>query len=172
MSGTKVNGKFSIPHWQTNGFVEYIKSGSKQGDMLLVVPQGHYAIRLGNEASIKQTLRLEKGTFYALTFSFARTCAQEEKLNVSVSPTSEPNDWGILPLQTLYSSIGFDSYAWGFLAEEEEVEITLHNPGRDDDPACGPLIDTVAINILRPPHYTKGTYLVGLLAYSLYCQLV
>ncbi|KAL8171709.1 hypothetical protein V2J09_023513 [Rumex salicifolius] len=155
MSGTKVNGKHSIPYWETNdGYVEYIRSGYKQGDMLLVVPQGRYAVRLGNEASIKQTVQLKKGTFYALTFSFARTCAQEEKLNVSVSPTSEPNDWGILPLQTMYSSIGFDSYAWGFLAEEESVEITLHNPGRDEDPACGPLIDTVAINVLRPPHLT------------------
>lgn len=124
--------------------------------MLLIVPEGAFAIRLGNEASIKQKVKVTKGLFYSITFSAARTCAQEEKLNVSVSPNSEPNDWGILPMQTMYSSNGWDSYAWGFVADASEIEITIHNPGVEEDPACGPLIDSVAIKVLYPPKRTRG----------------
>ncbi|GAB4841985.1 Protein DUF642 L-GALACTONO-1,4-LACTONE-RESPONSIVE GENE 2 [Ancistrocladus abbreviatus] len=112
LRGTKIVGSNAIPYWETSGFVEYIKSGYKQGDMSLIVPEGKYAVRLGNEASIKQKVKVQKGMYYAITFSFTRTCAQEEVLNVSVTPTTERNDWGILPLQTIYSSVGFDSYAW------------------------------------------------------------
>ncbi|GMH03645.1 hypothetical protein Nepgr_005484 [Nepenthes gracilis] len=115
LSGTRVRGKNAIPNWETSGFIEYIKSGYKQGDMILVVPEGKCAVRLGNEASIKQ--------------------------------------------KTIYSSVGFDTYAWGFLAEDDEIKISLHNPGMAEDPACGPLIDTVAINILHPPRPTNANLL-------------
>ncbi|CAN6243517.1 unnamed protein product [Urochloa humidicola] len=95
--GTRVLGSSSIPSWQTSGFVEYIPSGHKQGDMLLVVPEGAYAVRLGNEASIRQRLpaaaALRRGARYSLTFSAARTCAQAEQLNVSASGQS-----GLLPI--------------------------------------------------------------------------
>jgi len=37
-------GKNSIPEWEIPGLVEYIKSDQKQGDMLLVVPKGAYAV--------------------------------------------------------------------------------------------------------------------------------
>ena len=57
VNGTVVKGGNAIPNWRTSGFVEYIESGHKQGDMLLVVPQGAHAVRLGNEASIAQRLR-------------------------------------------------------------------------------------------------------------------
>ncbi|OAY27350.1 uncharacterized protein LOC110602936 [Manihot esculenta] len=154
MNGTQVINPNAIPEWQLSGFVEYIKSGQKQGDMLLVVPEGAYAVRLGNEASIKQRLRVIKGMYYSITFSAARTCAQEEKLNVSVSP-----DWGVLPMQTMYSSNGWDSYAWAFQAEYPEVDLVIHNPGVEEDPACGPLIDSVAIRALFPPRPTNKNIL-------------
>ncbi|KAI4377627.1 hypothetical protein MLD38_015224 [Melastoma candidum] len=150
MKGTEVIGKYAIPEWETTGFVEYIKSGQKQGDMLLVVPEGAYAVRLGNEASIKQRMKVMKGMYYSITFSAARTCAKEEKLNLSVAP-----DWGVLPMQTMYSSNGWDSYAWAFQAELDIAEIVIHNPGVEEDPACGPLIDSVAIRALYPPRATN-----------------
>lgn len=154
MKGTVVIGKYAIPKWEISGFVEYIKSGQKQGDMLLVVPEGAFAVRLGNEASIKQRLRVQKGMYYSITFSAARTCAQEEKLNISVAPDS-----GVLPMQTLYSSNGWDSYAWAFQAELDVAEIVIHNPGVEEDPACGPLIDSIAIRALYPPKATNKNIL-------------
>lgn len=150
LKGTEVIGRHAIPEWEITGFVEYIESGHKQGDMLLVVPEGYYAIRLGNEASIKQRLNVTKGMYYSITFSAARTCAQEEQLNVSVTP-----DFGVLPMQTMYSSDGWDIYAWAFQAEFELVDLVIHNTGQEEDPACGPLIDSVAIRILYPPKMTS-----------------
>lgn len=151
MNGTEVLKHNGIPDWEISGFVEYIKSGQTQGDMLLVVPEGAYAVRLGNEASIKQRVSVIKGMYYSLTFSAARTCAQEEKLNVSVAPDS-----GVLPMQTLYSSNGWDSYAWAYQAEYDYSEIVIHNPGVEEDPACGPLIDSIAIKALYPPKATSS----------------
>ncbi|XP_019150105.1 PREDICTED: uncharacterized protein LOC109146909 [Ipomoea nil] len=159
MKGTRVVDPHAIPHWEISGYVEYIKSGQKQGDMLLLVPEGIYAVRLGEDAWIKTTVKAVKGTYYSLSFTFARTCAQEERLNVSVSPNSEPNDWGMLPLQTMYSSDGWDSYSWAFLAEAEAVDIVLHNPAAEKDPACGPLIDSVALKSLNPPRRRRGNML-------------
>uniref|UniRef100_A0A1D1XF41 Allergen Act d 3 n=1 Tax=Anthurium amnicola TaxID=1678845 RepID=A0A1D1XF41_9ARAE len=150
LKGTEVMGRHAIPGWETSGFVEYIESGHKQGDMLLVVPEGAYAVRLGNEASIKQAIKVTQGMYYSVTFSAARTCAQEEKLNVSVAPDS-----GVLPMQTMYSSNGWDSYAWAFKAPSPLVELIIHNPGEEEDPACGPLIDSVAIKALYPPRLTN-----------------
>ncbi|XP_021828704.1 uncharacterized protein LOC110769107 isoform X2 [Prunus avium] len=152
--GTEVIGRYAIPKWEISGFVEYIKSGQKQGDMLLVVPEGAYAVRLGNEASIKQRIKVTKGIYYSITFSAARTCAQEERLNISVAPDS-----GVLPIQTVYSSNGWDSYAWAFQADYEQIELVLHNPGVEEDPACGPLIDSIAIRTLYPPRATNKNLL-------------
>ncbi|KAJ4821354.1 hypothetical protein LUZ62_033920 [Rhynchospora pubera] len=150
LNGTEIIGKFALPQWEISGFVEYIEYGHKQGDMLLIVPEGTYAVRLGNEASIKQRLNISRGTYYAISFNAVRTCARAEKLNVSVSP-----EWSIMPMQTIYGSNGWDSYAWGFQAKRTEVDLVIHNPGVDDDPACGPLIDSVAIETLNPPRLTK-----------------
>ncbi|KAK4435795.1 hypothetical protein Salat_0743000 [Sesamum alatum] len=154
LNGTIVLKPHAVPKWQISGFVEYIKAGQKQGDMLLVVPEGYAAVRLGNEASIKQLVNVTKGMFYSLTFSAARTCAQEESVNVSVAP-----DYGVLPIQTLYSSNGWDSYAWAFRASYDVAEILIHNPGVEEDPACGPLIDSVAIRALYPPKPTNQNLL-------------
>ncbi|GLJ36370.1 hypothetical protein SUGI_0730090 [Cryptomeria japonica] len=151
LKGTAIKGSNSLPFWQIEGFVEYIKSGHQQGDMLVVVPQGDHAARLGNEARISQTVEVKEGSFYSLTFSVARTCAQQEALNVSVPPEA-----GQLPMQTLYSSTGWDSYAWGFQAASSKAQIIFHNPGVTDDPACGPLIDAIAIKELKLPRHLKG----------------
>lgn len=121
--------------------------------MLLVVPEGAFAVRLGNEASIKQKVKVTKGMYYSITFTAARTCAQEERLNVSVAPDS-----GVLPMQTLYNSNGFDSYAWAYQADFDEVEIVIHNPGVEEDPACGPLIDNIAMKALYPPKATNSKF--------------
>ncbi|XP_061346254.1 BIIDXI-like protein At5g11420 [Gastrolobium bilobum] len=151
MKGTVVTGgPHAIPGWEISGYVEYIKSGQKQGDMLLVVPEGAYAVRLGNEASIKQKIKVIKGMYYSITFVVARTCAQDERLNVSVAP-----DWVVLPMQTLYSSNGWDAYAWSFQADYPEVDLVIHNPGVQDDAACGPLIDFIALRTLYPPRLTN-----------------
>ncbi|XP_054789185.1 protein DUF642 L-GALACTONO-1,4-LACTONE-RESPONSIVE GENE 2-like isoform X2 [Prosopis cineraria] len=155
MNGTVViGGSRAIPEWEISGFVEYIESGHRQGDMLLVVPEGAYAVRLGNEASIGQSIKVVKGMYYSISFVAARTCAQEEQLNVSVSPHS-----GVLPMQTLYSSNGWDAYAWAFKAQYQEAQILIHNPGVEEDPACGPLIDSVAVKALYPPRPTNRNIL-------------
>ncbi|KAF9612621.1 hypothetical protein IFM89_003063 [Coptis chinensis] len=154
MKGTVVIGRNAVPEWEISGFVEYIKSGQKQGDMLLVVPEGAFAVRLGNEASIKQRAKVVKGMYYTLTFSAARTCAQEERLNVSVAPDS-----GVLPIQTMYSSNGWDSYAWAYKAMSDVAEIVIHNPGVEEDAACGPLIDAIAMKALYPPRATNKNLL-------------
>ncbi|KAM2061647.1 hypothetical protein ACFX1T_046683 [Malus domestica] len=156
LKGTVVTNPHAIPNWEISGFVEYIKSGQKQGDMLLVVPEGGFAVRLGNEASIKQKLKVKKGEFYSITFSAARTCAQEETLNVSITPNLEKRHRGIMPIQTMYSSNGWDSYAWGFNADFDEIELVIHNPGVEEDAACGPLIDSVALKLLASPKRTRG----------------
>lgn len=153
MNGTVVLGRYAIPSWEISGFVEYIRSGQKQGDMLLVVPEGAFAVRLGNEASVKQRIKVIKGNYYSISFNFARTCAQEESLNISVAP-----EWGVLPLQTLYSSNGWDTYAWAFQAKFNYAEIVLHNPGVEEDPACGPLIDSIAIRGLYPPRASNSKF--------------
>uniref|UniRef100_A0A453NQP6 DUF642 domain-containing protein n=1 Tax=Aegilops tauschii subsp. strangulata TaxID=200361 RepID=A0A453NQP6_AEGTS len=45
LRGTQVVGASSIPSWRTSGFVEYIPSGRKQGDMVLVVPEARGRVR-------------------------------------------------------------------------------------------------------------------------------
>jgi hypothetical protein len=154
LKGTvETGGKNAIPEWEISGLVEYIKSGQKQGDMLLVVPEGAYAVRLGNEASIKQRIKVIKGMYYSVTFMVARTCAQEERINISIAP-----DFGVIPIQTLYTSSGWDPIAYGFKAEYDVVEMVIHNPGVEEDPACGPLIDSVALRTLYPPRPTKSKF--------------
>ncbi|KAK8449088.1 hypothetical protein SEVIR_7G159401v4 [Setaria viridis] len=147
-------GRYAIPHWEISGYVEYIGSGQKQGDMLLPVSEGAYAVRLGNEASIQQRIPVTRGAVYSITFSAARTCAQAEQLNFTVAPESD-----ILPIQTVYTSSGWDSYSWAFRATCSVVSFIVHNPGVSEDPACGPLIDLFAIKTLPPPKSSKNNML-------------
>ncbi|WJZ96736.1 hypothetical protein VitviT2T_015389 [Vitis vinifera] len=145
-----VDGPTTIPNWKTNGTVELVESGQKQGGMILIVPQGKHAVRLGNDAEISQEMKVEKGFIYSITFSAARTCAQLESINVSVGAASQNID-----LQTLYNVQGWDPYAWAFSAEEEDAHVVFRNPGMEDDPTCGPIIDDVAIKKLFTPDPPK-----------------
>ncbi|CAN6239997.1 unnamed protein product [Urochloa humidicola] len=154
LNGTRVMGRHSIPHWEISGFVEYIKSGHTQDDMILPVPEGDQAVRLGNDATIRQELRVTRQAYYSITFTAARSCAQAEALNVSVTP-----DFGVLPIQTVYTSSGWDSYSWAFKAKHSTVWLSIHNPGHEENPACGPLVDFIAIKNLHPPHHTPGNML-------------
>ncbi|XP_027087891.1 BIIDXI-like protein At5g11420 [Coffea arabica] len=144
------DGPATIPSWKSNGTVELVESGQKQGGMILIVPQGTHAVRLGNDAEISQEVKVEKGSIYSVTFSAARTCAQLESLNVSVPPASQTID-----LQTLYSVHGWDSYAWAFQADVDDVRVVFKNPGMEDDPTCGPIIDDIAIKKLFVPDKSK-----------------
>ncbi|RXH88474.1 hypothetical protein DVH24_000073 [Malus domestica] len=56
----------------------------------------------------------------------------------------------------MYSSNGWDSYAWGFNADFDEIKLVIHNPGVEEDAACGPLIDSVALKLLASPKRTRG----------------
>ncbi|GFZ03216.1 choice-of-anchor C domain protein, putative [Actinidia rufa] len=146
------DGSAAIPNWKSNGTVELIESGQKQGGMILIVPQGSHAVRLGNDAEISQEVRLEKGALYAVTFSAARTCAQLESLNVSAPPSGASQS---IDLQTVYSVQGWDSYAWAFEAEDDGGRMVFRNPGMEDDPTCGPVIDDVAVKKLFTPEKPK-----------------
>lgn len=158
LNGTVVIDKNAVPNWELSGFVEYIEAGHRQGDMLLVVPEGYYALRLGNEASIKQRVAVRMGMYYSLTFTTARTCAQDEQLNISVAP-----EWGVIPIQTMYTSNGWVPHAWAWKAKSAVAEIVIHNPGEEEDPACGPLVDSIAIRALNPPRLTRSKKIVLLL---------
>ncbi|OIW13936.1 hypothetical protein TanjilG_09287 [Lupinus angustifolius] len=145
-----IEGPTEIPSWKSNGTVEIVSSGEKQGGMILIVPQGRHAVRLGNDAEISQEIEVEKGSIYSVTFSAARTCAQLESLNVSAASASQTID-----LQTLYNVQGWNPYAVSFNAEEQSFRLVFKNPGMEDDPTCGPIIDTIAIKKLFTPDKPK-----------------
>lgn len=154
LNGTVIAGDF-LPSWRIQGMVEYIRSGQAQGPMVLVVPQGKHAIRLGNNAQISQEIELDRGSIYSLTFSAARTCAQLESLNVSVPPAVAES----IDLQTLYNSEGWDAYAWGFKAYADKTKVVFMNAGLEEDPTCGPLIDAVAIKKIGVPDQSDGIHI-------------
>ncbi|KAJ4703850.1 Protein of unknown function, DUF642 [Melia azedarach] len=150
------DGRMDIPNWKLKGSVELVSSGQKQGGMILIVPQGSHAVRLGNDAEISQEVKVEKGSTYSVTFSAARTCAQLESLNVSVPPASQTID-----LQTLYNVQGWDPYAWAFVADDDNVNLVFKNPGMEDDPTCGPIIDDIAIKKLFTPDKPKDNAVIN-----------
>lgn len=153
----------ALPSWKLDGTVELVASGQQQGGMILIVPEGRHAVRLGNDAQISQDVKLEKGEIYSITFSASRTCAQLESLNVSVPPATQTID-----LQTLYSVQGWDTYAWAFQADKEDAQVVFTNPGMEDDPTCGPIIDDIAIKKLFVPTKTKGS----ISSKKSWCQLI
>ncbi|PWA73433.1 Galactose-binding domain-like protein [Artemisia annua] len=148
---TVIIGKHSLPKWEISGMVEYVSGGPQSNGFYFAIPRGAHAARLGNEGSISQTINVKAGMVYSLTFSATRTCAQEEVLRISASGRTSD-----LPIQTLYSSDGGDTYAYAFNATSSKVTVTFHNPGIQEDPACGPLLDAIAIKEMRPPRYTAG----------------
>ncbi|KAM0877955.1 hypothetical protein ACQ4PT_035152 [Festuca glaucescens] len=154
MNGSRVTGEYAIPQWKISGHVEYIESGQKQGDMFLAVPEGAHALAAGRRrrhpaAALHDT----RARSTSVTFSAARTCAQNEKLNVSVVPGGAPDE---VSIQTVYTSSGWDSYCWAFQATAGVVSLIVHNPIHEDDPACGPTIDAVAIKTIYPPQATAN----------------
>ncbi|XP_051124575.1 uncharacterized protein LOC127246947 [Andrographis paniculata] len=149
---TVLLGPHALPKWEISGLVQYISGGPQPGGMYFPVAHGVHAVRLGNLATVSQTVPLKKGALYALTFGASRTCAQEEVLRVSVSPEQT----GDLPLHTLYSSYGGDTYGWGFRATADSMRVVFHNPGKQEDASCGPLLDAVAIKELAPPTMVRG----------------
>ncbi|KAJ1285452.1 hypothetical protein BS78_03G280600 [Paspalum vaginatum] len=156
-SASVAEGASSIPGWTINGTVELISSGQHQGGMILIVPQGDHAVRLGNDASVGQVVEVEKGSEYAITFSAARTCAQLESLNVSVlGGVSQTVD-----LQTLYNIEGWDAYALAFQATDEQAHLQFMNPGMEDDPTCGPILDNVAVKKLFTPDKPKDNVVLN-----------
>lgn len=124
--------------------------------MILIVPQGRHAVRLGNDAEISQELPVEKGSLYSVTFCAARTCAQLESLNVSVAGASQTID-----LQTLYNVQGWNPYAVSFNADTESFRLVFKNPGMEDDPTCGPIIDNIAIKKLFTPDKPKDNAVIN-----------
>ncbi|GJS91333.1 galactose-binding domain-like protein [Tanacetum coccineum] len=149
---TVIIGKHSLPKWEISGMVEFVCGGPQSNGFYFAIPRGAHAARLGNEGSISQTINVRAGKVYSLTFAATRTCAQDEILSVSAS--GQTSD---LPIQTLYSSDGGDTYAFAFNATSSKVTITFHKSGIQEDPACGPLLDAIAIKEMRPLRYhTKG----------------
>ena len=67
--------------------------------------------------------------FYSVAFMAARSCAQAEKLNVSVDP-----EFGLLPIQTVYTSTGWDTYSWAFKPRHSTVWLSIHNTGIEENP--------------------------------------
>ncbi|XP_041028586.1 uncharacterized protein LOC121268393 [Juglans microcarpa x Juglans regia] len=149
---TVIKGKYSLPRWEINGLVEYVSGGPQPGGFFFAVPRGVHAVKLGNEASISQGVNVNPGSIYSITFGATRTCAQDEVLRVSV-----PGQSTDLSIQTLFSSNGGDTYAFAFKATSKVVKMTFHNPGIQEDPTCGPLLDAIAIKELLPLKYsTRG----------------
>ncbi|PNX91634.1 hypothetical protein L195_g047766, partial [Trifolium pratense] len=88
LKNTRLIGKHALPKWEINGLVEYISGGPQPGGMYFPVTHGVHAVRLGNEASISQTIKVKPGQWYALILGATRTCAQDEVLRISVPPQS------------------------------------------------------------------------------------
>ena len=151
---TVIIGRYSLPKWEISGLVEYVSGGPQPRGFYFAIPRGSHAARLGNEASISQVVRVKAGKLYSLTFAATRTCAQDEVLRVSI-----PGQSSDLPIQTLYSTDGGDTYAWAFKAPSNRVKVTFHNTGIQEDPTCGPLLDAVAIKEMQPLRYTRGKIL-------------
>nr|CAB3497769.1 unnamed protein product [Digitaria exilis] len=150
LNKTLIVGRHSLPGWTLLGHVEYVSGGPQPGGMFFAVPHGVHALRLGSRASASQNVTVRPGALYALTFAATRTCAQDESLRVAVSPSlSAPAD---IAVRTLYSGASADTWAWGFRASSP---VTFSNPGVQEDPSCGPLLDAVTIKELPTPYPTK-----------------
>ncbi|KAL7170574.1 hypothetical protein ACSBR2_035447 [Camellia fascicularis] len=149
---TVIKGKHSLPNWEINGLVDYMSGGPQPGGFYFAIPHVAHAMRLGNEASISQNVTVNTiGAIYSLTFGATRTCALDEVLRVSASGLSTD-----LPIQSLYSSDGGDTYGWAFMASSKVVKVTFYNPRVQENPICGLLLDAIAIKELPPLTYTRG----------------
>ncbi|OMO71440.1 hypothetical protein COLO4_28249 [Corchorus olitorius] len=151
LNKTVIIGKYSLPGWEIDGLVEFVSGGPQPGGFYFAIPRGAHAVRLGNEASISQHVNVKPGHIYSLTFGTTRTCAQDEVIRVIV-----PGQKADISVQTLYSTDGGDTIAYSFKAISKVVKVTFHNPGIQEDPTCGPLLDAIAIKEMLPLKLTKG----------------
>ncbi|MBA0615590.1 hypothetical protein Godav_015713 [Gossypium davidsonii] len=151
LNKTVILGKYSLPGWEIDGTVEFVSGGPQPGGFYFPIPRGAHAVRLGNEASISQNVNVKPGFIYSITFGTTRTCAQDEVLRISV-----PAQTTDISIQTLYSTDGGDTMAIAFKATAKVVKVTFHNPGVQEDPTCGPLLDAIAIKEMPPLTYTEG----------------
>ncbi|KAL2923609.1 Lipoyl synthase [Bienertia sinuspersici] len=145
LKDTVIIGKYSLPKWVKKGLVQFLSGGPQPGGFYFAVPRGVHAVRLGNNASLSQFLRVKKGTYYSLTFSATRTCVLDEVLTVSADDV-----WTNLSIQTLFTSNGGDTYAWAFEATSDTVKVTFYNSGDQENSLCGPLLDAIAIKEMKP----------------------
>ncbi|KAF7819026.1 putative Galactose-binding domain-containing protein [Senna tora] len=152
LNKTVIVGKHSLPKWEISGLVEYISGGPQPGGFFYAVARGAHAVKLGNEACVSQYVKVVRGSVYSLTFGVTRTCAQDEVLRVSVA-AGQSSD---LSVQTLFSSDGGDTYAWAFKPLSNVVKVTFRNPGVQENPECGPLLDSVAIKEILPLNFVRG----------------
>lgn len=81
---TKLIGKFSLRKWEINGLVKYVSGGPQPDGMFFLVIHGIYAVRLGYEASISQTIKVIQGQLYAQILRASRICGQDEVLRIFV----------------------------------------------------------------------------------------
>jgi len=109
--------------------------------MVLVVPEGEHVVRLGHERSIKQRARAQKGRLYGLTFSFVKISCHNEWLKASITANGET-----YPL----------CKPCIILTLMDSMPVTiLYNPVKPkEDPAYGPLTDTVVLIVLDPTRLT------------------
>ncbi|XP_038877149.1 uncharacterized protein LOC120069455 [Benincasa hispida] len=155
LNKTVIVGKYSLPKWEINGLVEYVSGGPQPGGFYFPIPRGTHAARLGNEASISQMVKLRWHSIYTLSFGATRTCAQDEVLRIEIGGQSAN-----LSIQTLYSN-GGDTYAFTFRANRNVVKVTFHNPGIQEDPTCGPLLDLIFIKEMLPLRRLPGNLLLN-----------
>ncbi|GKB57636.1 carbohydrate binding domain-containing protein precursor [Tanacetum coccineum] len=133
-----------------NGDFETAPTGGFADDGVGDGPDAVPSWKLNGTVEISQGVKLEKGEIYSITFSASRTCAQLQSLNVSVPPASQTID-----LQTFYSVQGWDTYAWALQADQDDASVVFTNPGKEDDPTSGPIIDDIAIKKLFVPTKSK-----------------
>ncbi|CAL5422056.1 unnamed protein product [Camellia sinensis] len=162
---TVIKGNYSLPNWEINGLVDYMSSGPQPGGFYFAIPRGALAVRLGNEASISQNVTVNTiGAIYSLTFGATRTCALDEVLRVSASGLSTD-----LPIQSLYSGDGGDTYGWAFMASSKVVKVTFYNPGVQENPTvdsfwmpllskCFPLSLILESNLVKNSGFEIGSH--------------
>ncbi|KAF3553989.1 hypothetical protein F2Q69_00010463 [Brassica cretica] len=108
MKGRQIIGTDNLSDWQISGYVELINSDEPPpGGFNFSLAFGSNAVRLGNSGLISQEVSVKRGLVYSLTFGATRSCAQNMNIKVSVSGLSDN-----IPIQTMFSSDGGDSYAW------------------------------------------------------------
>ena len=84
-----------------------------------------------------------------------------ESLNLSAVPSAF-SAASTVDLQTVYTVEGWDAYAWAFRAGSGPTTVSFSNPGMEDDPSCGPILDTIALKkLFLPPREVNNAVVNG-----------